>query len=257
MISYYIENKLKVLHILEEIPTELNILISYKSTTLEHSALLKALRNILLKFMINSNYSQLLAHTLNLGNFYEMYESIEIEIILTNSILKTFLIWSSYTYTNFGDYEKKNDFNNKECYYIPDQISVNSGQISGNLDNYQSDCLISLQYMADKESINDVYRFQTIVDIYKYSLKMLLRLLKTEKIINSSKYYEIFEIVILCLKLFNEFLLISSPVSAPVGLAQTVYEMSYAIVDAWDFALFVDDGSGSGNTKCIHVHVCV
>jgi hypothetical protein len=212
---YFIENKLKILQILEEIPTELNTLISYKNTTLEHSALLNALRNILIQFLINSNYSKLLAHTLNLGNIHEIHESIEIEIILINSILKTFLIWSSYSYTNFGNYRSNNGVNdNQENSYIPGQISGNPGQISGNSDNYQSDCLISMRYMTNEESVNDVHRFQTLIDVYKYSLKMLNIVSKTVNSNNSkknSKFYEIFEIIILCLKIFNEFLLIPSP----------------------------------------------
>jgi hypothetical protein len=207
---YFIENKLKILQILEEIPTELNTLISYKNTTLEHSVLLNALRSILLQFLINSNYSKF-AHTLNLGNIHEIYESMEIEIILINSILKTFLIWSSYSYTNFGNYDSNNRVDNdQENNYISGQISGNPGQISENSDKYQSDCLISMRYMTNRESVNDVYRFQTLIDVFNYSLKML-KTVNSNNLKKKSKFYEIFEIVILCLKIFNEFLLIPSP----------------------------------------------
>lgn len=216
---YFIDNKLKILQILQEIPTELNTLISYKNTTLEHSTLLNALRNILLQFLVNSNYSKLIAHNLNLGNIHEIYESMENEIILINSILKTFLIWSSNSYTNFGNYDSNNGDNDQENDCIPGQISGNPGQISGNSDNYQSDCLISISYMTNKESLNDVYRFETLIDVYKYSLKIfnsVFRTVHSNNSIKNSKNYEIIEIIVLCLKIFNEFLLI--PISVEDSL---------------------------------------
>lgn len=262
-----IENKLKVLQILEEIPTELNTLVSFENTTTEHSPLLSALRNILLILLNNSNYSQILAHLSNLPNLNldEISEfSLEVEIILMNSILKTYLCWCSFSYTNFGNYKENNYQNGNQNNH--ENYDMNNNYIG---EVYQSDCLISLRFMvmngSDINNGNTSTPFQSLMNVLKYSIEMLKSMRDSKPLIiskNKKYFIEINGIVVLCLNIFNELLLISSPgidglqVSGDfgvpgvggkgvgdgvgVGMAQAVHDVSCVIIDTWDFVLFVD-----------------